>query len=248
MGTFYPPGARQEDYLPFYARVFDTVELDTTFYNAPRPTLVRGWVRATPEHFRFAAKFPRSITHDAALKGVVDEARAFVEAMAGLGERLGPLLVQLPAAFEADQHGTLDAFLAALPRGARIAVELRHRSWQRDETVRMLRGHGVALAWTDWMDLPRYHVITADFLYVRWMGDRRAIERVDRLQIPRDQEHEAWAHDLRTALPRLREVYGYFNNHWAGHSPASAADMKRRLGLDVVDPHACWNQGELFGA
>lgn len=245
---FYPPGSRQEDYLPFYARVFDSVELDTTFYHAPRPTLVRGWSRATPARFRFAAKFPKSITHDAGLIGAQDEAKAFVEAMSGLGERLGPLLIQLPSAFHADRQEPLERFLDALPSGFRYAVEVRHPSWHREETVRMLEARRVALTWTDWLDLPPYHALTADFLYVRWMGDRRAIERYDRVQIPRDAEHDAWEQAIRAALPRVREVYGYFNNHWAGHSPASAADMKRRLGLDVVDPRSCWNQGELFGA
>lgn len=248
VGVFYPPGSRQENYLPFYSRVFDSVELDTTFYHAPRPTLIRGWAHATPAHFRFAAKFPSSITHEAGLTGVGDEAKRFVEAMSGLGERLGPLLIQLPAAFHADRHGVLDTFLAELPQGFRYAVEVRHASWHRDETLRLLEDRGVALAWADWLDLPRFHRATADFLYLRWMGDRRAIERYDRIQILREREHDEWEHEIRAALPRVREVYGYFNNHWAGHSPASAADMKRRLGLHMVEPRSCWGQGELFGA
>ncbi len=246
VGVFYPPGTRQEEYLPFYSRVFDTVELDTTFYHAPRPTLVRGWVRATPPEFRFAAKFPKAITHEAGLRGVGDEARRFVEAMAGLGERLGPLLVQLPPGFHADRRAILEEFLDGLPPGFRYAVEVRHRSWHGEETRRLAAERRVALAWIDWLDLPRDPAVTADFLYLRWMGDRRAVERYDRLQIARDREHDAWERDVKAALPRVREVYGYFNNHWAGHSPASAADMKRRLGLPVVEPRSCWDQGELF--
>jgi uncharacterized protein YecE (DUF72 family) len=88
--------------------------------------------------------------------------------------------------------------------------------------------------------------VTAGFLYLRWMGDRRAVDRFDRVRIAREAEHQAWERDLRRALPEVREVFGYFNNHWAGHSPASAADMKARLGLPVVDPRSCWDQGELF--
>jgi uncharacterized protein YecE (DUF72 family) len=246
VGVFYPPGVGQEHFLPFYARVFDTVELDTTFYHSPRPALVRSWARAAPAGFRFAAKFPRAITHEAGLAGVREEADRFVAAMAGLGERLGPLLLQLPASFRAEQRPVLEDFLAALPRGFRYAVELRHASWQGPATAELLARQGAAWAWVEWLHLPRIIEVTSDFLYLRWMGDRRAIERFDRVQIPRDAEHEAWERDLRPALPRVREVYGYFNNHWAGHSPASANDMKRRLGLAVVEPRSRWDQGELF--
>ena len=89
--------------------------------------------------------------------------------------------------------------------------------------------------------------VTADFLYLRWLGDRREIERYDRVQIDREDSFRAWEADLMQALGQVREVYGYFNNHWAGHSPASANEMKRRLGLVAIEPRDRWPQGELFG-
>ena len=94
--------------------------------------------------------------------------------------------------------------------------------------------------------LPRLTEVTTDFLYLRWLGERRAIEHYDRVQIDRSVSFDAWECDLRAALPRVREVYGYFNNHWAGHSPASANEMKRRLGLVAVDWRERWTQRELF--
>jgi uncharacterized protein YecE (DUF72 family) len=248
VGTFYPPGSKQEHYLPFYAEVFDTVELDTTFYHPPKPSIVRSWARHTPAHFRFAAKVPEAITHTARLFDLGDQMQDFVRALEPLGERRGPLLVQMPAEFQRDEGtvGLLDRFLAAAPSGLMLAVEFRDRSWHRPETYALLRARRAALAWTEWRDLPRLSEVTADFLYLRWLGDRRAIERFDRVQIDRRPSFDAWERDLARALPEVREVFGYFNNHWAGHSPASANEMKRRLGLVPVEWKELWTQRELF--
>ncbi len=247
-GVFYPPGAKQEDRLPFYAEIFDTVELDTTFYHAPRGTIARSWARHTPDTFRFAAKVPRAITHDALLKGVNDALDQFARAMEPLGEKLGPLLVQMPAEFvrSDETQRDLDQFLAGVSDGLRLAVEFRHASWHDDAVFDTLRRHGAALAWTEWRELERRREVTADFLYLRWLGDRRQIEVYDRVQVDRTDSFEQWEADLKRTFPEVREVFGYFNNHWAGHSPASANEMKRRLGLDVVEPRDRWNQRELF--
>ncbi len=246
--VFYPPGSKQEDRLPFYATVFDTVELDTTFYHAPRATIARSWERHTPDDFRFAAKVPRAVTHDAQLRGVGEQLDLFVRAMEPLGDKLGPLLVQLPAEFRRDPETLrdLDSFLAGRPSHARLAVEFRHDSWHADVVYEVLRLHGAAVAWTEWRELPRLDRVTADFLYLRWLGDRREIDKYDRVQIDRADSFESWTAALQGVLGQVHEVYGYFNNHWAGHSPESANEMKRRLGLPYVEPRAAWPQGELF--
>jgi uncharacterized protein YecE (DUF72 family) len=246
--VFYPPGAKQEDRLPFYAEIFDTVELDTTFYQPPKASIARSWARHTPEGFSFAAKVPRAITHDALLRGVGEQMQAFARAMEPLGEKLGPLLVQMPAEFTRgdDELRDLDAFLAGAPEGLAIAVEFRHASWHEPKVYDMLRRHAAALAWTEWRELPRVGEVTSDFLYLRWLGDRREIAKYDRVQIDRSDSFQAWEADLARVFGEVREVFGYFNNHWAGHSPASANEMKRRLGLPHVEPHDRWSQRELF--
>ncbi len=248
VGSFYPPGSKQEHWLPFYAEVFDTVELDTTFYHPPRPAVVRSWSRGTPAGFVFAAKVPQRITHESRLSNMGAQMKAFVDALAPLGEKLGPLLVQMPAEFERDDGtvGVLERFLAAAPGDVRLAVEFRHESWHVDHTWDLLRRHRAAVAWTEWRELPRVTEVTADFLYLRWLGDRREIATYDRVTIDRAAEFAAWERDLTRALPQVREVFGYFNNHWAGHSPASANEMKRRLGLATVAPKERWPQGELW--
>jgi uncharacterized protein YecE (DUF72 family) len=247
-GVFYPPGSKQEDRLPFYAEVFDTVELDTTFYHAPKPTIARSWARHTPAQFRFAAKLPRDITHDALLRDAGPALGAFARAMEPLGDKLGPVLAQMPAEFIRDpvRERHLATFLASRPAHLKLAVEFRHASWHAPEVWELLRRRGAAVAWTEWRELARVREVTADFLYLRWLGDRREIERYDRVQIDRSDSFDAWEADLRRVLPQVREVYGYFNNHWAGHSPASANEMKRRLGLVPVEARDRWPQGELF--
>lgn len=247
-GTFYPPGSKQEDRLPFYASVFDTVELDTTFYHAPKGTIARSWARHTPEHFRFAAKVPRAVTHEGGLRGAAEPMAGFARAMEPLGDKLGPVLVQLPAEFrhDAETQRDLDTFLAACPDALRVAVEFRHASWHVPEVEEVLRTHGAAMAWTEWRELPRVSAITADFLYLRWLGDRREIARYDRVQIDREDSFADWQTALQRVFPQVREVFGYFNNHWAGHSPTSVNEMKRRLGLAVVEPVEQWPQRELF--
>jgi uncharacterized protein YecE (DUF72 family) len=248
VGSFYPPGSKQEHWLPFYARIFDTVELDTTFYHPPRPAVVRSWERSTPANFRFAAKVPQRITHESRLSNMGEHLQEFVDSLALLGEKLGPLLVQMPAEFERDEAtvGVLNRFLAAAPRDVRLAVEFRHASWHEPGTWELLRRHRAALAWTDWRDLPRVTEVTSDFLYLRWLGDRREIETFDRVRIDRTAELGEWEAEVKRALPQVREVFGYFNNHWAGHSPASASEMMRRLGLVPVPPKEHWPQGELW--
>ena len=247
-GVFYPPGSKQEDRLPFYAEVFDTVELDNTFYAAPKGTIARSWERHTPDGFVFAAKLPRTITHEGRLHEAGEAMADFVRALEPLGDKLGPVLAQTPAEFQRDADSARDlaAFVAAKPAHVKLAVEFRHASWHVPETFEVLRRHNVAAAWTEWRELPRLTEVTADFLYLRWLGDRREIETYDRVQIDRAEEFQSWEAGLLRSLGEVREVYGYFNNHWSGHSPASANEMKRRLGLTVTEPRDEWPQGELF--
>jgi uncharacterized protein YecE (DUF72 family) len=248
VGVFYPPGAKQEHLLPFYAQVFDTVELDNTFYRAPKATLVRSWARHTPDHFRFAAKVPREITHDRGLLGAGEAMTGFLGAMEPLGEKLGPILLQLPASFERTEAnaGTLRKFLEGTSRDVRMAVEFRHATWHREETYQLLRGRGICLAWTEWRNLAPAREITADFLYLRWLGNRSDITKYDHTQIDRSGEFEEWGGALRRAASAVESMYGYFNNHWAGHSPSSVKELLERLGKQSIDPRSIWPQRELF--
>ncbi|HZU12718.1 MAG TPA: DUF72 domain-containing protein [Chloroflexota bacterium] len=231
VGSFYPTGARQRDFLALYAEVFDAVELDTTFYATPRDTQVEAWRDATPEGFQFTAKVPRTITHDRHLVGTDQDMDDFLTTMTLLGDKLGAVLVQLPPDFRWDERAELDRFLARLPRDVRTAVEFRNRSWIRPETAELLAQYGVAFTMIDLHYMPRVTETTADFTYVRWLGERSKITRMHETQIDRHDDLDRWAAVLGEVAMRVQRVYGFANNHYSGHSPADIRYLKQRLDL-----------------
>ncbi|HEV2386940.1 MAG TPA: DUF72 domain-containing protein [Candidatus Acidoferrales bacterium] len=237
-GAFYPAGLKPADFLGYYAQQFDTVEVDSTFYRIPSPATVRGWYAKTPPHFLFAAKVPQSITHENVLVNCADEFRKFLVTMEILGEKLGPLLFQFPyfnrAKFKSGGEflARLKPFLEALPQGHRFAVELRNKYWLDARLADTLRQRRVALALVDhpWLPRPaelfkRFDPITADFAYIRWLGDRKGIEERtktwDKTIVDRGSELREWTSVVYKINGRGVPVFAYANNHYAGHAPAT---------------------------
>lgn len=139
VGGLFHADARPSDYLAQYARVFDTVEGNTTFYAVPKPAIVQRWREETPAGFRFCFKFPRTISHERQLRDTATETREFLDRMTPLTDRLGPLMLQLPPAFGPEGLETLDTFLDTLPGDFDYAVEVRHRAFfAKDEAERRL--------------------------------------------------------------------------------------------------------------
>lgn len=234
--TFYPPGLKSSGYLGYYSEQFKTVEVDSTFYRIPAERTVRGWFAQTPDDFTFASKVPRSITHEACMVDCDSELNAFVQVMSLLQQKLGPLLFQFPyfnkKAFLRPQEffERLRDFLPKLPQGFQFAVEIRNTAWVGPELLDLLRKYKVALSLIDhpWMARPtelmrKDDVVTADFVYVRMLGDRYAIEEVtkswDKAVLDRSRELGEWAAVVDGLLSRGLKVYTYVNNHFAGHSP-----------------------------
>ena len=256
VGPFYPPGTRAPDYLATYARAFDTVEVDSTFYAVPPPRTVRGWAARTPDGFVFALKMPQEVTHERRLRGADDVVAAFLDSARELGDKLGPVLLQMGPDFGPDELGALEAFLPRLPQDIRFAVEVRQQRWMRPavlpDLLSLLAAHGRALALSDGRWVPRETMQelamrpTADFHYVRWMGPDRAITDYSHLQHDRGAEVASWAEVLRALPGRGVSVFGYFNNHFAGHSPANARQMQTLLGARPVDPATLDEQTSLF--
>jgi uncharacterized protein YecE (DUF72 family) len=129
MGELFPPGSKSGDFLALYSRRLTTVEGNTTFYATPKAEVVTRWATETPERFRFCLKLPREISHEGPLAAQIETTGAFVERMAGLGERLGPFFLQLPPGYRADKIDDLGRWLAAWPRERQLAVEVRHEDW-----------------------------------------------------------------------------------------------------------------------
>ena len=255
VGPFYPHGTRASEFLPLYARAFRGVEVDSTFNATPDARTVRGWAERTPEEFTFALKMPREITHELRLANTDAALAEFLDRARELGPRLGPILLQMGPDFGPDEFPALRDFLPRLPRDLQFAVEVRQSRWMRPDVLRdllaLLTDHGIALALSDGRWIRRETMMeladrpTADFLYVRWMGPDREITDYSRLQFDRSEEIRAWAEVLKNAA-NTKEIYGFFNNHFAGHSPANAREMQRLLGQRPVDPETFGGQRSLF--
>jgi uncharacterized protein YecE (DUF72 family) len=239
VGSFYPKGTRPADFLSVYALYFETVELDTTFYRTPAASTVRGWADKTPANFIFAAKVPQLITHEKVLVDCDREFQEFVETMSLLGDKkLGPLLLQFPYfnkkafATGADFAARLRPFLKKLPKGYKFSVEIRNKNWLDKAFLDVLREHGVALALIDhpWMPRPaelfeKLDPITADFTYIRWLGDRKGIEAITKVWnktiVNRRAELQEWAKYCVPVMRKGVKVSAYANNHYAGYGPGT---------------------------
>lgn len=252
VGTFYPTGTRPAAYLSTYARAFDTVEVDSTFYAIPPAKTVRGWAARTPTGFTFALKLPQEITHERRLRDAGDLLVEFLDVTRELGPKLGPILVQLGPDFGPAELPGLAGFLPLLPPDMDFAVEFRQRGWITEGVLALLREHRVALALSDGRWIPRTVLQqlagqpTSDFAYVRWMGPDRSIVDYSRIQVDRSREIDAWAATLRGLMSRVRTTYVYVNNHFAGHSPATIRMLQDALGIPVVPPDRMGEQLGLF--
>jgi uncharacterized protein YecE (DUF72 family) len=235
VGPFYPEGTPSSRFLEYYATQFNTVELDTTFYAVPKDSTVAGWREKTPAGFRFTAKFPQAITHERVLKGCEMETKVFIDAMAKLDDKLGVLLLQMPPQWTASGMADLEKFLPLLAPGQRYALEVRHKSWLAKDAfaslTELLTTHGIALCLVQHAWMPALETVTAPFVYVRWLGRREDIPDDDfsHVRINRDVQLDRWAAQVNTYIEMGREVYGYFNNHYQGHSPASVRSFQLRL-------------------
>jgi uncharacterized protein YecE (DUF72 family) len=252
VGPFYPSGTKPAHFLATYARAFDTVEVDSTFYAVPAPTTVRGWAERTPDGFTFALKLPQEITHERRLRDAGDVLVQFLDSARELGPKLGPILIQLRPDFGPAELPGLTEFLPLLPPGVDFAIEFRQRGWINEGVLALLREFRVALALSDGRWIPR-NVLqrlagepTSDFAYLRWMGPDRSIVDYSRIQVDRTKELSGWAETLRGLMSRVKTAYGYVNNHYAGHSPATVRMLQEQMGLPVVRPERMGEQLGLF--
>jgi uncharacterized protein YecE (DUF72 family) len=229
-GNFYHEGIRPGEYLSEYAKHFNSVEVNSTFYRIPGNTTVENWVRQTPGDFLFAVKFPRAITHGISLLGEQEKLEVFLRNITMLGAKLGPLLLQFPAKFEAEDKGALRDFIQVLPEGHRYAIEFRHGSWFEKKVHYMLRDLGVSLVQVDHPWLPKAEIITSDFTYIRWQGDRKKIKGdIGHAERDRSQDIEAWAHKISSLLENSIDVFGYFSKFFSGHPPTDARQILKFL-------------------
>ena len=223
-GLVYPKGLPPSRWLEHYAGLFDTVEVNSTFYRLPRREAVARWVEQTPDGFVFAIKASRYLTHIKRLRDLGPGARRFYERIEPLlrSPKMGPLLWQLPGNFRRDDD-RLGSALERLPPG-RHCFEFRHESWFVPDVYDLLRSHEVALVIGDHPERPfQTHELTADWTFIRFHYGKRG-----RNGNYSERELEEWAQRIEGWRRRV-EVYAFFNNDWRGYAVKNGLRLKNRL-------------------
>jgi len=212
-------------WLDHYTTLFDTVEINNTFYRLPTESAVKGWAEQAPRGFRFAIKASRYLTHIKRLREMPTYGRRFFDAIEPLTEtpKMGPVLWQFPANFQRDDE-RLGQALEYLPKG-RHAFEFRHESWFTPEVYALLRRHRAALVIADDPERPfQSHELTAKWTYIRFHRGNRG-----RRGNYSARELEEWKRRIAAWRSEV-EVYAYFNNDWEAFAPKNALWLKEHLG------------------
>jgi uncharacterized protein YecE (DUF72 family) len=222
-GAFYPPDLRTSSYLPFYARRFDCVEINNSFYRLPSREGFAAWRRAVPPGFAFAVKASRYLTHLRRLNEPAAGISRLVSAAGGLGERLGVVLFQLPPGWKVDA-GRLAAFLEAWPRHLPAAWEFREPSWYTDAVYELLAAHGAALCLHDMGGRRTPDIVTAAHVYLRFHGPTGAYggSYDDATLDERSAAIAAWADEG-------RQVWAFFNNDQGTCAVGDASRLRSRV-------------------
>ncbi len=251
IGSFYPAKTAVKETLHLYAQIFDTVEIDSTFYAIPPENAVANWFRRTPDHFTFSVKLLSEITHKTRLRNSESLLVAFVERMRQLHHKLAVILIQMPPDFSPSEHSALSQFLKLLPNDVHFAIEFRQAKWITKSLIDELQAHHVTLALTDgkWigreLSFQAVEFLQSSFAYVRWLGPRELTD-FSRIQIDRTKELHQWQEALRNLSDKTSKIFGYFNNHFQGHSPASSNLFKSLLNLPTISPATLIKQPSLF--
>ena len=224
VGPFYPDDVPKKDWLRYYARHFDTVEVNNSFYQLPERSTFERWRDSVGEGFVMAVKGSRYVTHMKKLKDPAESVERFCHRVDALGRALGPLLFQLPPRwrFAPDR---LDAFLGTLPADRRVVVEPRDPSWFDPRCFEILRDHGAALCIYDLEGDQSPKEVTADFVYVRLHGPSETAYEgsYDAKTL------QGWAGAFSTWARQGKDVYCYFDNDQGGNAPRNALALREML-------------------
>lgn len=226
IGKFYPPRLPASGMLDYYARQFDTVELNNTFYKLPTAPALTTWRESTPAGFHFAVKGSRFLTHMKKLRNAEVGLKRFLDAVEILGPKLGPILFQLPPNWEADP-GRLDEFLRLLPRGRRCAFEFRNATWNTPAICDLLARHHAGYCIYDLAGYQSPIEVTADFTYIRLHGPGGKYQGSYS-----DAALQEWARRIQEWSRNLSAVYVYFDNDDSGFAPHDALRLKALLSLE----------------
>ncbi|MBN1417122.1 MAG: DUF72 domain-containing protein [Bacteroidales bacterium] len=239
-GIFYPKDIKPAAYLEYYITQFDCVELNSSFYHLPLNKTVEGWIRRTPDTFRFCPKLSRYITHQLRLVNVEEPLARFFEVFASMRTRLGPVLIQLPPglAFDKTRMNNFMSLLKEKYGGYRIAIEVRHKSYITDDFFELLAQFGTAFAIADsGKRFPYFETVTTDFVYMRLHGR----EKLYASDYSEETLHE-YAGKIKQWMKEGKEVWAFFNNDFGGFAVKNAL----RLQEMVREGMGGWDDGKML--
>ena len=234
-GGFYPKDLDSKDYLKFYSGVFNAVEIDSSFYRTPYPSVIEHWKRVTPEGFLFSPKLPKKITHEKKLVDFEPQLAYFYGVVSKLGKKLGPIVAQLPPSIKLSSHeSAMERFVSSLDPKLQHAIEFRHKSWFTPEVYKLLKKHNVALGWSLNQYLETPAEVTANFVYLRMVGERD-ITDFSEIQKDRTEDMTRWAGNMEEKGKDYDNGFIFFNNHFAGFGPESVNEFRRLMGMIELD-------------
>jgi uncharacterized protein YecE (DUF72 family) len=220
---FYPENLKEKEWLEYYAGVFDTVELNVTFYSTPSEKTFRTWTQVVPENFKYAVKGSRYITHVKKLKDISDPLNFFMERAFGLGEKLEVILWQFPPSMKVNL-GRFEEFLRELRKyKKKNAFEFRNESWFTEEVYELLKKYGGSLVIADSPTYPLHETPTTDFVYIRFHGGKLLYgSEYSKWELNK------WAKKIKI-WSKDKDVYIYFNNDAYGFAITNALYLKSKI-------------------
>jgi len=222
---FYPSNAKPENFLQEYSKHFNTVEVNNTFYRVPKIATIKNWEEQTKPDFLFSIKAPKKITHEKLAKDYQDYLDFFLNTVSNLGSKLGPLLFQFPPSFKSENFDILKDFISILPEKFRYAFEIRNKSWFNDIFYKLLEENKIALVLGDSPWLRELEIVTTDFTYFRWEGNRKQIKgTLGRVEKERTDYTQKWGKKIK-AFSDKTEIFGYFSKYYSGFPPSDAKQL-----------------------
>ena len=236
--VFYPADLASRSYLNYYSRIFNSVEIDSSFYGTPARRTIQKWLADTPPEFKFTLKAPQKITHELALVNSWGYMAEFIDTVRALGNRLGVILLQFPPSFTISQLKGLEQFIVLLPGDLKFAIEIRHQSWYTAERdfAALLQEYQIAWAATHYPGLPGTLHHTADFFYIRWIGKHGSYRQHDFERMDRTADLSQWWQNIQSSSEGINNLFGYFNNDYAGFAVGTAMKFLELIGQPVKAP------------
>ncbi len=234
-GTFYPRNSKSQDWLRYYSQIFEITEINSTFYRIPSQEIVRRWNAHTPRHFRFTAKFPSIITHEKRLEKVNSEVFSFLSSLIPIHEKVSALVLQLPPSLSFDEaKPRLEELFDILPDDFSYPIEGRHESWFSDDALTYLKQNKHCLVWNDVEGVNNPYPVTANYLYVRLIGDRSIPDsEFGKVRKQRKEGIINWAKKLKS-IQDIPLGMVMTNNHYEGFGPATANSLRIQLGMSEL--------------